>query len=115
MARSLGRMEDLTLEAPNAAVEPPRMAATAVVGDIRVFVPLEGVVDPDAEIARLEKELSKVQKEFSAVDKKLSNENFLTKAKPEAIQKQKDRQTALSAKLSGLGEALEKMRALKVS
>lgn len=115
MVCSLGRIDDLNLETPGGTVAPPPMSATAVVGDMRVFVPLEGIVDPDAEVARLEKELAKVEKEFTAVEKKLSNENFLTKAKPEAIQKQRDRQAGLSAKLSGLGEALEKMRALKGS
>ncbi|MBI5252013.1 MAG: valine--tRNA ligase, partial [Desulfomonile tiedjei] len=93
--------------------EPPRMSATAVVGEMRIFVPLEGIVDPDAEIARLNKELAKIEKELDSVAKKLSNRDFLSKANPDAVQKQKDRQAELSAKLAGLGSGLEKMRALK--
>ena len=89
------------------------MSATAVVGDMRIFVPLEGIVDPDAEIARLTKELAKASKDLEAVDKKLSNTDFMAKANPEAVQKQKDRQSELSAKLAALGEGLEKMRSLK--
>jgi valyl-tRNA synthetase len=115
MVSALGRIESIKLEATDTDAEPPRMSATALVKDMRVFVPLEGIVDPDAEVARLEKELAKVEKEFGAVEKKLSNENFVTKAKPEAVQKQRDKQAALSAKLSGLSEALEKMKALKES
>jgi valyl-tRNA synthetase len=113
MVRFLGKVKDLTLHVPGSSDEPPRMSATSVVGEMRIFVPLEGVVDPDAEIARLEKELAKIRKEFDAVQKKLSNEDFLSKAKPEAIQKQRDRQAELASKLSGLGEGLDKMRGLK--
>ncbi|MEW6138826.1 MAG: valine--tRNA ligase [Thermodesulfobacteriota bacterium] len=113
MVRSLGKVGDLTVHPHDTDREPPRMAATAVVGDMRVFVPLEGVVDPDAEISRLEKELSKIEKEYDAVRRKLANDAFLSKAKPEAVQKQRDREAELAAKLSGLGEGLTKMRSLK--
>ena len=89
------------------------MSATAVVGEMRIHVPLEGIVNPDAEIARLEKELAKVEKDFYAVEKKLGNEDFMAKASPEAIEKQRTRQAELSAKRSGLGEALKKMQSLK--
>jgi len=87
--------------------------ATAVVGEMRIFVPLEGIVDPDAEIERLEKELAKIRKEFEAVQKKLGNESFSAKANPDAVQKQKDKEAELFAKLSGLARPLSKMRALK--
>ncbi len=113
MIGSLGRVSELSLGNPGENREPPRMSATAVVGDMRIFVPLEGIVDPDAEIARLTKELAKASKDLEAVDKKLSNTDFMAKANPEAVQKQKDRQSELSAKLAGLGEGLEKMRSLK--
>jgi valyl-tRNA synthetase len=113
MILSLGRMSALHFENPGEAVEPPRMSATAVVGETRIFVPLEGIVDPDAEIARLEKDLAKIRKEFDAVEKKLANEGFLAKANPEAVQKQRDRHAELAAKLAGLGEGLNKMRSLK--
>ncbi len=89
------------------------MSATAVVGEMRIFVPLEGIVNPDEEIARLNKELAKIEKELDSVTRKLSNSDFLSKANPEAVQKQKDRQAELSAKLTGLGSGLEKIRGLK--
>ncbi len=113
MITSLARVSRMELTLPEVGQEPPRNSATAVVGEMRIFVPLEGIVDPDAEIERLEKELAKIRKEFEAVQKKLSNENFLAKANPDAVQKQKDKQAELFAKLSGLGEGLTKMRALK--
>ena len=113
MIGSLARISSMDLVDPGADQEPPRNCATAVVGEMRIFVPLEGIVDPDAEIERLEKELAKIRKEFEAVQKKLGNESFLAKANPEAVQKQRDKEAELLAKLSGLGEGLTKMRALK--
>ncbi|MFC1836999.1 hypothetical protein ACFL2Q_20145 [Thermodesulfobacteriota bacterium] len=89
------------------------MSATAVVGDLKIFVPLEGIVDPDAEIARIEKDLGKIEKDLAEVQKKLSNENFMTKAKAEAIEKQKNRGAELTAKSTGLKESLERMRKLR--
>ncbi len=111
--RALARVGDLAIGKPGANTEPPRMSATAVVGEMRIFVPLEGIVNPDEEIARLNKELGKIEKELDSVSRKLSNADFLSKANPEAVQKQKDRQAELSAKLTGLSSGLEKMRALK--
>ena len=52
---------------------------TSVVVAGKVVLPLEGLIDMDKEIARLEK-LDKLQGELDRVDKKLSNENFVNKA-----------------------------------
>jgi len=113
MVMFLGRMSELDVQDPGSHGEPPRMSGAAVVGEMRIFVPLEGIVDPEAEIARLEKELNKIKKELSGVNKKLSNENFLSKAKSEAVQKQRNRATELTAKSAGLEENLERMRKLR--
>ncbi len=113
MITTLARVSELTVQPAGSTAEPPKMAATAVVGEAKVFVPLEGIIDPDAEIARLKKELDKLEKELAKIDKKLSNDEFLAKAKPEAIDKQKARNTELQAKASGLKESLERMMKLK--
>lgn len=112
----LARLSKLNIETPSSNVTPPRLSGTAVVGDVspvRIYVPLEGIVDPDAEILRLEKELLKIRKDYEQVDKKLTNEGFLSKATPEAVQKQKNKFADLSAKLGALTASLEKMRGLK--
>ena len=86
----------------------PKNCATAVVSGARVYIPLHGIVDLDAEISRLNKEIAKNTVEHEAVDKKLSNPDFISKAKPEAIEKQRKRQTELFTKLTGLRDALAK-------
>ena len=57
---------------------------SAVVTGAELFLPLEGLINIDEEIARLTKELEKWAKEVKLVQGKLSNERFVSKA-PEAV------------------------------
>jgi len=72
-----------------------------------VYMPLDGLVDVDAEKARLDKEIQKVSQEVERAGKKLGNEKFVANAKPEVVQKEKDRLAEWENKLS----QLEEMRA----
>src|SRR5699024_2607338 len=67
-----------------AEMDIPEKAMTAVVTGAEIFLPLEGLIDFDKEIKRLEKELEKWTKEVERVQKKLANEGFVNKA-PEAV------------------------------
>lgn len=113
MVLTLARISNLDMSDLTPDFSPPQDSVTAIVAGARVYIPLHGIVDPDAEIARLQKEINKLTIELESVEKKLGNENFLSKAKPEAIDKQQGRQAELSLKLEGLVEALEKMQAMK--
>ncbi len=107
---TLAKISEFKIEAISSEVEPPKFSAAAVVGNLRIFVPLEGFLDPVAEIARLEKELSKIDKETLSTKKKLSNPDFLEKASSEAVQKQQYRLADLESKGSGMKQALDRMR-----
>ncbi len=63
--------------------EPPP-AAAALVGDLRLYVPLEGLVDLDAERTRLDKELKRVSGELAKSQGKLASDTFVSNA-PEAV------------------------------
>ncbi|MFA1641626.1 valine--tRNA ligase [Chryseomicrobium imtechense] len=65
-------------------LDAPEKAMSAVVTGAELFLPLQGLIDIDAELARLEKELAKWEKEVKLVQGKLSNELFVSKA-PEAV------------------------------
>ncbi|WP_227396724.1 valine--tRNA ligase [Jeotgalibacillus aurantiacus] len=90
-------------------IQSPDKAMTAVVTGAELFLPLEGLINLDEEIARLEKELDKWTKEVERVEKKLSNERFVSKA-PEAVvneerEKQKDymsKQEAVKTRIAEL-------------
>ncbi len=73
------------------AIKRPKVSAVAVVHKSEVYVPLEGVVDIDAEKERLDKEIAKIGKEIQIFDKRLSNINFLKKAPPKEVEKSKSR------------------------
>ncbi len=69
--------------------EKPPKSYSVVVSDIVVYLPLEGVLDVEAEKARLSKRLAKLEKEMERREKKLANENFVKKAPAEVVEKVK--------------------------
>jgi len=75
------------------------MSATALVGDMQVLVPMAGLIDKDAELARLDKEIGRLEGEVKRVGGKLANQGFVAKAPPEVIDKER-------AKLSEVEHAL---------
>lgn len=77
----LSGLETLTIavKAPK-----PKFSASAVVPGGELYVPLEGILDPAAEIARLEKEIEKARSFAASIEKKLSNQKFVSGA-PEAV------------------------------
>ena len=56
---------------------------------LKLFLPLEGLINIEEEIARLEKELEKITKEVERVQKKLSNEGFMKKAPEKVIEEER--------------------------
>ncbi len=65
----------------------PAQAAAVLGSGIEVYVALAGLVDFEAERARLEKERGKLEKDADKLGKKLSNEGYLAKAAAEIIEK----------------------------
>jgi valyl-tRNA synthetase len=76
-------------------------AATAVVGEVRILIPLAGLIDVGAEMARLAKEIKRIEGEMAMFKAKLSNANFVQNAPAEVVaqekQRLKDRETTLLA------------------
>jgi valyl-tRNA synthetase len=66
-------------------------AATALVGKMEILIPLEGLIDKDAEIARLNKEMSKLDKVIKQSSGKLNNENYVAKAPAEVVAKEREK------------------------
>ncbi|MBU1342874.1 MAG: valine--tRNA ligase [Proteobacteria bacterium] len=91
----------------------PSSCASSVTGNTTCFVSLEGVIDFDKEIKRIEKDLEKNTKELLAVQKRLHNESFLEKAPEEVIQKVKDQHTDLEEKNNKFKENLERILKMK--
>ncbi|CAM3631073.1 valine--tRNA ligase [Litorimonas haliclonae] len=88
------------------ASEAPQGALQTVVDGVTYAIPLEGLIDLDAERARLNKEIGKAQDEIDKIDKKLSNEAFVAKAPEKVVALQKERRADYIAEQEKLKEAL---------
>ena len=88
--------------------EPPKVA-TGVVGQVRIYVPLAGIVDISEEKARLEKEMGKVGKDLEQSSRKLANHDFRAKAAPEVIAKEEGKLKSFQEKFTALETALKKL------
>jgi valyl-tRNA synthetase len=91
------------------AEEAPKDAATFVVGEAVVALPLAGVIDLVAERARLAREIARCGKEIDTVARKLSNPGFIAKAPPEVIEEQRERQAGYEAERTRYEAALARL------
>ncbi|MFW5447112.1 MAG: valine--tRNA ligase [Methylophagaceae bacterium] len=91
---NLEKIEFLEGEAP--------AASTALVGKMEILIPLEGLIDKDAEIQRLDKEIVKLEKVIKQSSGKLNNENYTAKAPAAVVQKERDKLIELEQALSQL-------------
>jgi valyl-tRNA synthetase len=115
LARSVGERNAAAIErlarlTPLTFAEPPAGAAMQVSAGSDVFViPLEGVIDIDAEKARLAKAKAASEKERDALAKRLDNASFVEKAKPEAVDKAHADHAHHAAEVARLEAALARL------
>lgn len=103
--KSMAKIESIRWLLPN---EQRPEAATALLGSLEILIPLAGLIDKGAEIARLQKELAKAEADLLIVTNKLSNENFSKKAPPEVVAEEQKRAVELNATIEKLkGRLLE--------
>ena len=91
----------------------PKGAATAVIGAMEIYLPLDDLVNLDEERARLAKEVGKVEDELARVQKKLANGDFLAKAKTEVVHKEREKATQFEEKIRTLRSSLEKIQEIQ--
>ena len=84
-------------------------AVTLSVPGAVMALPLAGIVDVDAENARLSKAMAKVAKEVGGLKGKLGNEKFLANAKPEVVEEQRGRLVTAEAEVEKLEAALQRL------
>jgi valyl-tRNA synthetase len=79
-------------------------SATALVGKMEILIPLEGLIDKEAEIKRLDKEIAKLEKTIKQSAGKLRNENYTAKAPVEVVEKERTKLAEMEQALSQLQE-----------
>ncbi|MBY6205921.1 valine--tRNA ligase [Halomonas denitrificans] len=109
LIRRLARLETID------AVSDDRDTADCAVqlaGEMRLLIPLAGLVDMGEEIARLEKQLERERKGLQVAEKKLANERFVGNAPAEVVDKERQRLADHGQKVAELEAQIEKLRAL---
>lgn len=91
--------------------EPP-LSSSSVVGHASVFVPMKGLIDPKAELGRLQKDLDKVQKQHDQIANKLGNEGFVAKAPAAVVEGEKAKLAECADQLSKIKASMEQIAAL---
>jgi len=102
--KRLARIDDITF-----VKAAPKRAAVIVAGETTAALPLEGIIDMEAERKRLAREIDKANKDIGKMDAKLSNPEFLAKAKPEAIEESRERKLELDGIVARLSAALKRI------
>ena len=77
---------------------------SVVVEKAELFLPMKDLVDYDKEAQRLKKDMEKTEAEIERAEKKLANENFVSKAKPEVVQKEREKLEMYKENLKNLKE-----------
>ena len=88
----------------------PKKSASAVVGNSKIIIPLEGLINFDEEIARQNKKIEKLDKEKMSLDGRLKNKNFVEKAPKELIEETKARAEELASQINAIKELIETLK-----
>ncbi len=87
-------------------------SATALVGDMRLLIPLAGLIDKDAELARLIRERDKLTKEKGRLEGKLGNDSFVAKAPAAVVDKEKEKLADVITAFTQLELQIKRIEAL---
>ncbi len=105
----LARLQSVEPLAPGVTAPP---AATVLLGDMKLLVPMAGLIDAAAEIARLEKQRNKLEADLAKTRAKLDKPSFVDNAPVAVVDKERRRAEELGAALANLDQQLERVRAL---
>ncbi|RLQ21596.1 valine--tRNA ligase [Seongchinamella sediminis] len=105
--KKLAKLDELTWLAAN---DEAPVAATALVGELEILVPMAGLIDKSAELARLAKEIDKLEKELKRVQGKLANSAFVDRAPAAVVEKEREKLQAQEQALQQLQEQERRIR-----
>ncbi|SFU36531.1 valine--tRNA ligase [Xenorhabdus koppenhoeferi] len=86
--QAMGRLSSVTILA---AGEEAPVSVTKLINGAEVLIPMAGLVDKEAELARLDKEIEKLDKEINSIEGKLANEGFVSRAPEAVVAKERER------------------------
>ncbi|WP_296284687.1 valine--tRNA ligase [uncultured Acinetobacter sp.] len=107
--KALAKVESITFLVNG---EQPPLSSSSVVGHASVFVPMKGLIDPKAELGRLQKDFDKVQKQHDQIATKLGNEGFVAKAPVAVVEGEKVKLAEFAAQLEKIKANMDQIAAL---
>ncbi|MFZ5560667.1 MAG: valine--tRNA ligase [Pseudomonadota bacterium] len=106
---ALARIDSVAWLAPQ---EEPPLAATTLVGELTILVPLKGLVDVQAEVARLGKEIDRLQQDVERLQAKLGNASFIARAPADVVAREKQKLEENRQAVQQLSEQMQRIKAL---
>ncbi len=107
--RRMAKVQNITYADDSAPVA--KKSATAVVSASKIIIPLENLIDFNAEIARQEKKLGKLQNERKSLEGRVNNPKFVANAPAELIKQTKDRIDEILVQENAINELIETFKA----
>jgi valyl-tRNA synthetase len=106
LLESLAKLESITwLDEDSKAPE----SAISLVGDMQLLIPLAGLIDKQAELARLQKNIDKLEQDAQRIKSKLSNENFVSRAPENVVGKEREKLAEAESALGSLRKQAERI------
>ncbi|MFH1045344.1 MAG: valine--tRNA ligase, partial [Candidatus Omnitrophota bacterium] len=102
--QGLAKVESLEISQD---LKKPKLSAVAVLPEIEIFVPLEGVIDVAQEAKRLKEQISTIESLLKGTEQKLKNKQFLSKAPKEIVEQAKEKKIELTEALKKLKDNLK--------
>jgi valyl-tRNA synthetase len=112
-SRYIDRLASVGAARALAAGETPLQSATALLGGMKILVPMAGLIDVEAELARLAKRRGKVAQEVARAEAKLGNARFVDNAPAEIVGQERARVTDFKRELEQLDAQLERVASLR--
>ncbi len=106
----VGRVESISVLADG---EEPPSSATALLGELQLLVPMKGVIDVDAERARLQKQMQKIQIEIQKANGKLGNDKFVNNAPAAVVSQERERLADFERQLKQFDEQFARLDTLE--
>lgn len=111
--KSLAKVDTLTIvNAGDGADKELPLSSSSMVGQLKVLVPMKGLIDPTAELNRLAKAQEKLTKQAESLRSKLSNESFVSKAPANVVESEKAKLAEMDTQLAEMSKQIEQLKAI---
>ena len=111
--KSLAKVDTLTIvNAGDGSDKELPLSSSSMVGQLKVLVPMKGLIDPTAELNRLAKAQEKLTKQAESLRSKLSNESFVSKAPANVVESEKAKLAEMDNQLAEMHKQIEQLKGL---